>query len=135
MISDLKDLLKRHEGERFYPYTDTIGHITIGCGRNLSEKGISKIELEFMLDNDISDTLTDAHSIFNNFWSFSEPRQMVILSMIFNIGKNGFLGFKKLIAAIKEGKWLMASVEMIDSQWAKQVGTRAFELAEMMRNG
>lgn len=135
MISDLKELLRRHEGERLHPYTDTTGHITIGCGRNLSEKGISESELDFMLDNDITDAIRDAQGIFNNFWSFSEPRQMVILSMLFNLGKGGFLKFEKMIRAIKEGQWLLASSEMIDSLWARQVGIRAFELQEMMSRG
>ena len=43
--------------------------------------------------------------------------------------------FKKTIAAIKAEDWENAAREMLDSQWAKQVGKRARELATMMKQG
>lgn len=137
MIDELKKLLRRHEGENLFPYPDPLHPeiITIGVGRNLSAKGISKGEMLFMLDNDIDDAITDAQSIFPHFWSYSDNRQMVILSMLFNLGKAGFLEFKKMKKAIEEEKWLIASVEMLDSVWARQIGIRAFELAGMMERG
>ena len=47
-------MLKRHEGLRLKPYQDTIGKLTIGYGRNLDDRGISKEEAEYLLRNDIS---------------------------------------------------------------------------------
>ena len=37
----LMSMLKRHEGFRAFPYLDTVGKLTIGYGRNLSDVGIS----------------------------------------------------------------------------------------------
>ena len=41
------------EGLRLKPYTDTVGKITIGIGRNLTDVGISKEEAYALCDTDI----------------------------------------------------------------------------------
>jgi lysozyme len=50
------DVLKRDEGLRLKPYQDTVGKWTIGYGRNLDDRGISKYEAEAMLRNDVAST-------------------------------------------------------------------------------
>ena len=55
--------------------------------------------------------------------------------MVFNLGLSRFRRFRKTIAAIKAGDWEQAAREMLASLWARQVGRRAQELAEMMRRG
>ena len=52
-LDALKAQLTRHEGLRLKPYRDTLGHLTIGVGRNLSEVGISEAEAIALLDADI----------------------------------------------------------------------------------
>ncbi|WP_232034153.1 glycoside hydrolase family protein [Mycoavidus cysteinexigens] len=48
---------KRDEGERFKPYFDTVGKITIGVGRNLTDGSVSQGECELLLQNDIAKRL------------------------------------------------------------------------------
>ena len=49
---------------------------------------------------------------------------------------NGSLSkFVNTLAHIEEGRYDEASVEMLDSRWARQVGDRAKVLSEMMRTG
>jgi lysozyme len=55
--------------------------------------------------------------------------------MIFNLGLYGVLGFKRMLAALREKDYLKASKEMLDSKWAKQVGYRAKKLASIMALG
>ena len=50
---DLIESLKQHEGIALKPYKCTAGKITLGCGRNLDDNGISHEEAMFMLQNDI----------------------------------------------------------------------------------
>jgi len=38
--------------------------------------------------------------------------------------------FKKFVAAVNDGNWSTAAVEMMDSRWAKQVGVRAERLRD-----
>ena len=82
------------------------------------------------------------------------PRQAVIISMIFQLGPQGFAGFKRMIAALEADMngepepvmeiagenvrvpWFhIAGKEMVESKWVRQTPRRAQELAEMMRTG
>ena len=55
--------------------------------------------------------------------------------MAYNLGFNGLLKFKRMIQALKNRNFLLASNEMMDSKWAKQVGKRAMNLQVIMING
>ncbi len=137
MRNTLTDLLKKHEGLRLKPYVDTATppRLTIGFGRNLDDVGISIDEAEFMLDNDIKRTLAECRANFTWFNGLSENRQAVVASMVFNMGIARFKGFARTIAHIEAGYYEDAAREMLDSKWASQVGRRAVELAQLMREG
>ena len=51
--------LEQHEGRRARPYMDSVGKITIGVGRNLSDKGLSQAEIDALLEHDLDDVLID----------------------------------------------------------------------------
>lgn len=129
----LIDQLKRHEGFRYKPYLDTVGKLTIGFGRNLDDVGISIAEAEKLLKNDVAKVREKLVNNFDAFLSLSPERQAVLENMAFNLGFDGLMRFKKTIAAIEAGDYRKASVEMLDSKWAKQVGYRAVELSDQMR--
>ena len=133
--SNLQKLLILHEGKKLKPYTDTVGKVTIGVGRNLDDRGISDGECALMLSNDIDIVLRAYRNNFPKWKDFNETRQLVILDMLFNMGINRFLGFKKMIDALNAGDFAKASQEMLDSTWSKQVGSRAVRLSNMMRTG
>lgn len=134
MSESLQDRLVRVEGLKLKPYKDSVGKITIGVGRNLDDVGISKSEAMLMLENDVRRAKKAAKE-FDWFWKLNEPRQEVIIEMLFNIGKEKFLEFKKTIAAIEAGDYETASFEMLNSLWAQQVGDRAEDLARTMIEG
>jgi len=62
-------------------------------------------------------------------------RQAVLVDMAFNLGRAGLASFQKMRAALALGDFERAAAEMLDSLWARQVGRRARELAEMMQTG
>jgi lysozyme len=127
--------LVQHEGLRLKPYTDTVGKLSIGVGRNLTDNGVSELEAEGMCIRDMDDV--DADLDRNVAWwrEMSEPRQMVFVDMCFNLGWPRFSKFRLMLAAAEDGDYATAADEMIDSRWARQVGTRADLLETMMRNG
>jgi lysozyme len=45
--------LIRDEGLKLKPYTDTVGKLTIGIGRNLTDRGISRQEALVLARNDV----------------------------------------------------------------------------------
>ena len=125
--------LVQHEGLRLKPYTDTVGKLTIGVGRNLTDNGVSELEAEGMCIRDMDDV--DADLDRNVAWwrEMSEPRQMVFVDMCFNLGWPRFSQFRRMLASAEDGDYATAADEMIDSRWARQVGTRADLLETMMR--
>jgi len=135
MSHELVEQLKRHEGLRWKPYKCTAGKTTIGYGRNLDDVGVSEIEAELMLKRDIANAEEDLHRTLPFTRMMDGVRHDVLVNMVFNLGISRFLRFKKFIAFLKRGEYLSASIEMLDSRWAKQVGKRAIELSGQMRDG
>lgn len=134
-LETLRQQLRIHEGLRLKSYTDTVGKLTIGVGRNLDDVGISEAEAMLMLDNDIAKVMAGLDASLPWWRTLSARRQMVLADMAFNLGITRLQGFRQALAAMQEGRWDDASKEMLDSKWAQQVGRRAITLAEMMRNG
>ena len=131
----LINLLKKHEGIRLKPYLDTVGRLTIGVGRNLDDVGISKDEAEMMLSNDIDRCIHDLDHHLPWWIDLDETRQMVLIDMCFNLGISRLLGFENTLKSIKSGEYEIASQQMLQSKWAGQVGNRAKELSQMMKEG
>ena len=133
-MTELQQMLLRHEGKRNKPYTDSVGKLTIGIGRNLDDKGLSDDEIFHLLNNDIADAIEDVRHCFSCYDQISEARKMVLVSMAFNLGRTRLAKFVRFIGAVHLGRWEEAAEEMLDSAWAKQVGDRAVTLATMMRD-
>ena len=53
--------------------------------------------------------------------------------MCYQLGVSGFSKFKKTIYYLETEQYEEASVEMLDSLWAKQTPNRAKELSEAVR--
>lgn len=134
-MNQLVEMVKRHEGLRLMPYRCTAGKLTIGYGRNLEDNGISQDEAEMLLTNDLYRTHFYLSRIVPNPRDLGKNRYYALMDMLFNLGTSRFLGFKKMLTAIKGGDFGLAADEMLDSKWARQVGSRAVELAQMMRDG
>lgn len=131
---DLIAQLIRHEGLKLLPYTDSVGKLTIGVGRNLTDVGISREEAIELLNNDIDHAVADL-ATFPWFTTLDAVRQRVMVDFRFNLGPRRFRSFKRMLSAMAKGEYETASVCMLDSVWADQVGKRALRLAEMMRTG
>jgi lysozyme len=151
----LKQLMKS-EGLRLEVYQDTLGIDTIGVGRNLEDRGITKDELDaldipsintvyqhgiteadamYLLENDVQiveDELVKAHPCVDRLDSV---RQLVLVDMAFNMGVPRLCKFKKMWAAIHEEDFRTAAKEMLDSRWAVQVKSRSHKLAHAMHHG
>ena len=133
----LREMLIRHEGMRLKPYRCPAGKLTIGVGRNLEDVGISEYQAFYLLDNDIrraEATAAECAGRHGVLWEgLPEDARLVLLNMAFNLGYR-LGGFRKMFAALRKGDYEDAAREMLDSRWARQVGQRAIELAEIMKN-
>lgn len=136
-MSDLKrltDELFVEEAVKLFPYTDSVGKLTIGVGRNLTDNGISREEALLLLSNDVGKVKAElsGDAVYSRL---DDVRQNVLMDMAFNMGLPRLSGFKLMWAALAEGDYATAAAQMLNSTWAKQVGPRAQRLAEMMRTG
>lgn len=130
-----REQLIRHEGLKLLPYVDSVGKLTIGVGRNLTDRGLSYDEALILLSNDIIIAERNARTLCPTYANLSDARQQVLTNMSFNLGWSRLSKFVKMFAAIAAGDFALAAKEMLDSKWAKQVGGRADELAKMMKEG
>ena len=138
MIEELKKLLIKHEAEVNHAYQDSEGYWTIGVGHLIDERKGGKISHKIsmlILDDDVAEAIGQCDRAFDWFDELDETRKIVILNMVFNLGINGFKKFKKTIQHVDNENYEEASREMLDSAWRVQVGNRALELSEMMKNG
>jgi len=133
-LDKLREELIRDEGLRLMPYTDTVGKLTIGIGRNLTDKGISNEEARLLLDSDIKEHLKLLDDNLEWWRTMSENRQRVLANLAFNMGSK-LLTFTNTLAAMKRGDYEAAADGMAQSKWATQVGPRATRLVQMMREG
>jgi lysozyme len=126
--------LERDEGRRLWPYVDTVGKVTIGVGRNLTDVGITDDDCDRMLAEDIARAEADLDRTLSWWPGLGDVRQRVILNMQFNLGSR-LLTFRHALAAMREADWATAAAEMRNSLWALQVGARADRLAQAMETG
>lgn len=127
--------LIRHEGLELKPYTDTVGKLTIGVGRNLTDNGITNEEAMLLLDNDLAKHGIELSKQYPVVGGLEPVRFFVLVNMAFNLGMPRLSKFKKMWRCIHNDDYVGASIEMLDSRWATQVGGRAVELSEMMKTG
>lgn len=135
-FNDIPELIKKHEGCKFEVYLDTKGVPTGGVGHAfLVGSELSLRVVNNLFDDDFRRVWGEYDTLNFETLKGDSVRQAVVFSMLFNLGLTKFLRFKKTIAAIRRSNWWEASVEMLDSKWAKDVGYRAVVLADMMRTG
>lgn len=120
---------------RTHPYKDSVGKLTIGVGRNLTDRGLGVEVLNLLFENDI-DIASQALDIWLAGWrDFSPSRKSALLSMAFNLGAPRLCQFVKLRSALIAGDFDTAAAKALDSKWARQVGCRADEIAALIAKG
>jgi lysozyme len=133
--------LRRDEGTvrnsrgRHLAYVDTVGKLTVGFGRNLTDRGLSDAEAELLLRNDVADHWVELVKALPWVVRLDPVRQRVLANMAFNLGVPKLLKFHRTLDLVKRGAFEAAAVAMLQSRWAEQVGARADRLAVMMRDG
>jgi lysozyme len=134
-MSKLIETLRRHEGVKNTLYKCTSDKWTIGVGRNLEDVGLSEEEIDMLLLNDIKRTkeLMDDYIPWYN--DLDEVRQEALINFVFNVGIGTTMKFKNAMAALEAHDYDTAAIEMLDSNWAKQVGSRAEEVTQMIKTG
>lgn len=141
-LDKILELITIDEDYKQFPYDDSTGlpvriltgNITVGIGRNLSGRGLSKEEANYLAKNDITAAM-DYLAWYGFFIDLCAPRKYILVNMVFNLGIPKFKDFKKLIAALYDKNYDKAADEIIDSNAARQLQARYQRLAKKMRSG
>ena len=126
--------LIRDEDLRLKPYADSVGKMTIGVGRNLDDKGITREEALYLLDNDIDECVADLAD-FPWFPKLPENPQRAVLNLRFNLGPKRFRRWAPTLAYVERGDLAGAERQFRTNRtYFKQVGQRAERLARLLGN-
>lgn len=127
MNSKQMELLKKHMGYNGYSYICPGGH-TIGYGTLLP---LSEEEAELLLQYRLKKVEKSLEKI-EFYYELPIEIRGVLQNMCYNLGMTGLLEFKKTLFYLERRMFKAASIEMLDSVWANQVGERALELSAIV---
>jgi lysozyme len=130
----LEEQLERDEGLRLKPYTDTVGKLTIGIGRNLTDIGISEDEAHYLLAADIAKVRAQL-APYQWYATLDLVRKAAVENMCFNVGLGSLLHFPSMLHCIAVSDWQGAHDQALASVWATQVGARAQRIATQLLTG
>lgn len=139
----LRDI-KAAEGCRLTAYKDSRGYWTIGYGHllsvdpNRSFEGVvcTQDAADLWLEQDIEGAKKAAMNLPEWRSMDTEARQNALIELVFNMGVYKWRQFRKTRAAIQMQNWPVASAELLDSDWADQVGwARSRRLATRIGSG
>jgi len=136
-----------NEGWRNSPYTDSLGHRTVGVGHRITgdepfnvNQTLTNQQVATLFEQDYNRAKEEAamaaalHGV--DFDSLSDTRQAVLTDMAFNMGAQGgggLAGFNNMWGEIAQGDWDGAAGEIQNSTYARQLPGRSELNAEAMR--
>jgi lysozyme len=132
LLADLRD----DEGWRDSPYRDTEGFLTIGYGFLIDERkavkmprAVGNLWLELVAQEKWADLLGRLP------WLSTQPEnvQRALANMAYQMGVEGVLGFRTMLAALQAGDRARAADAALDSKWADQTPVRAKRVAALIR--
>lgn len=139
----LNQILIEHEGMRDKPYQDTKGIWTVGVGHNMNVP-LSRSAILHILEDDKRDAINDCLHHFPWFADLDDTRKMAMISLRFNLGLGGLLGFRKFLYYMEMGHYTSAADELLyntaadgkrtPTKWSVEVkAKRANDIANMIR--
>ena len=154
-LEELKETIRRHEGKSNKIYLDPSGkNWNIGYGFNLNKanspsvirsiggnyksiinkkQSLSDDQVEILLDISIEEAISAAKRFTPNYEDLPSKAKLVLVNMAF-MGRGNIGSFDRLKSALAWNDYDKAADEMLKSLWARQVGSRAVELANIMRS-
>lgn len=133
MNSKLIDSIKKHEGYVGIVYKDSLGIDTIGYGFAIKDLELDEDLCEIILERKLSQLIDRINFKFQWYRYMPQEIKDIVTEMCYQLGVTGFSKFKKTIAYLQNKQWDDASVEMLDSRWAKQTPNRAKEMSERVK--
>lgn len=144
-MQSLMDDLRRHEGVVYRVYADPLlgaSAPTAGIGHLLSESeraeysigdSVTEYKVEEWFREDAQQAIDGCKEIYSSWSTIPDDKKEILVNMCFNLGQGGLSNFSNMNSAVENRDWDTTADEMINSAWYNQVGSRAVELSERMR--
>ena len=124
----LIDDIKAEEGFSGTVYVCSEGFDTVGYG---SRMPITKEEAELLLEYRLKGMKAQLTGYLYDI-DIKDEAWDILFNMSYQMGVKGVLNFKNMIKALKNNDYKEASIQMLDSLWAKQTPNRAKRLSDRM---
>ena len=151
-VKELYEEISSDEGKVLHAYLCSELHATIGIGHKIldtdpekeldifginweevpDDQHITEDRCYILFQEDVQIAISGCMKIYNNWDDLPQEVQHILINMCFQLGQRGLSNFKQMGKAIEESDWGKASVEMMDSRWAKQTPQRAERLKNRM---
>lgn len=140
-------MLRLDEGFKDKPYRDTEGYPTVGIGQRIGPKNALMSNYTFSISRNVADVwmqeiaasyldkMKNDTRISAALLKCNDARTDALVNMGYQLGVSGLSGFRNTLVLISNGSFEKASVEMLNSLWAKQSPQRAKRISETIRTG
>ena len=139
LVDEYKKQVRDDEGWDPFVYPDHLGFDTIGYGFLVDRKkggGLPKPVAEFWLTYLVNERIEAVTRRWPPFATQPRVVQLALLNMSYQMGVDGLLGFKKMLAALARGDRAEAERQALDSEWAReQTPGRAQRIAARIGRG
>ena len=139
-MSKIKEMIMANEGtgpiqnNRFMPYQDTVKKWTIGYGRNITDRGISIEEADYLLTADLMDIEVQLDHHISWWKNKPENVQLVLQDLCFNMGIMTLMTFKNTLLLINLGHYKDAADSLQKTKYHKDVPLRALRNEALLRD-
>ena len=146
-MSQIIPILRFEEGFKPKPYIDTEGFPTVGTGFKIGPKGAALSNYTFTIPQEVNDVwlqclVNDTIAKMNTYPTIvaalnkcNDARRDILISMAYQMGVGGLVGFKNTLAMMAAGNPSGAADGMLNSLWAKQTPARAKRHSDVIRSG
>ena len=140
---DIKKMIIRHEGIRNRPYQDSLGLWTVGIGHLIGDgktlppewnREFSNDEIMKMFNDDYASHRLAAQRI-PSFDRLNTAGQGALTDLTFNMGPSWIDKWPMLKKQLAANDVAGAAANLESSKWYGQVGSRAPEVVNLLRNG
>lgn len=142
----IRDDLKRDEGFRGRVYDDAtgkylapgdtlVGNPTIAYGRELARNGISEVEAEILLADDVERVCRQLEHECPWWADCPDAVQRGLVNLAFNQGVAHLLANSpRMMACLHAGDYAGAARELLDGPYLSEVGDRARRIAALFQS-
>ena len=137
---ELKKRIKKNEGFLTRPYKDQLGHLTVGYGHlilphenHLITNKNSNAQLKEIFIQDFNRAVS-GYKKFIKRKTYSKKDEELLIEMVFQMGVNRVLKFKKLLSNMRKNNKHLVCFEMMNSLWYTQTPKRVKNLIKIFLN-